>query len=102
HAGSAVRPASLPRYPWQRERHWIETGNSAAARDTFDAVLAAGAFQAQQCPLDLDLPRMERAWRALDAFAVASIVRTLRELDEFTRAGETHTASELLKGRGIR
>lgn len=81
------RIVSLPGYPFQRKRYWIEdtaprhTAQPAAA--TWPAVVAAGNRQADLVPIDLHLHTYPAKYAALDELATAYMIAALKALGAF-------------------
>ncbi len=58
--------------------------------------MAAGEYQAQQGPLNLNLETYSRREDVLGQLTTAYMVRALSSLGIFTRSGESHTIDSLL------
>jgi SAM-dependent methyltransferase/aryl carrier-like protein len=107
--GVARRKISLPTYPWQREKHWVESARqeeTAGCRQVepesgWAATVSAGRTQAAHAPLDLELSSYPVKWRVLERLSTVYIVKALRDLEVFSTAGETRTVAGLLSERGI-
>ncbi|RIL12528.1 polyketide synthase [bacterium] len=105
------RPITLPTYPWQREAYWLPEVRAAqqasdrsaapSASSLWRAAVGAGARQAAQAPLDLDLPGHADRWAALDALAIAHIAATLRGWGVFDSPGAVVTVDGLLTEHGL-
>ncbi|MCX7571066.1 amino acid adenylation domain-containing protein [Tumebacillus sp. DT12] len=97
------RVLSLPAYPWQRVRCWMDgcVSPERPAVPLWDLVLAKGAEQSEQAPLDLGLPEYasKRAW--LDRLTNAYVIATLRKLEVFAQAGEELAVEEILATKGL-
>ena len=94
------RNLALPTYPWQHERYWSPAATSAAATTPDLNVLwtlasAAASAQAEQGPLDLAAASYAVRWQVLNRLADAYIVRTIRELGLFQKAGQRHRAEDV-------
>src|SRR5690606_19051856 len=97
------RKVSIPTYPWEGGRYWIETARSSHPKSepVWDRVIEAGLRQSQQGPLNLAAQTFSAKWDVLERLTRAYIIKTLRELDVFTRAGEQHTVASLIESRQI-
>ena len=87
-AGTPKRRISVPTYPWQHRRFWLEHASPSGRRSVptlpSDAAWAelvdAGRRQEASGPLDLALPSFPDRWRALSTLTTAMIATTLRAL----------------------
>jgi len=102
------RKLALPTYPFERQRYWIEAAEAPAPEATpadpasvWERAEAAGTQQAAQAPLDLSISSYGAKWQSLNRLAVAFMVRTLRSLGAFVRAGERAHVESLLASRGV-
>ena len=98
------RKLTLPTYPWENDRYWSASAGRSArpvSGDPWPAVAAAARLQSEQGPLDLRVETYGERWQLLDRLADAYIVRALRELGLFGRAGELHTVAALIERHGI-
>lgn len=99
------RRVPIQTYPWQRERYWARNAAPSrlppAANMLWDALLEAGRQQEQHGPLDLRLETYPDKWEQLERLSAAYIVRALRELGVYARAGESHSAASLISGYGL-
>jgi len=93
---------TVPTYPFQRERYWIEGASPARPaaavpiEDSWTAALAAARRQAREGPLDLAPSTYPEKWRCLDRLAAAHVVEALRRLGAFSEAGESRDLEGLL------
>jgi len=105
HRDQPHRRVPLPTYPFERQRYWAPSAAGAASLPSiesgWDRALAAAERQAQQGPLDLHLPTYPAKWECLNRLAIAYILRTLRDLGAYRRAGEVHHAADLVAAHGI-
>ncbi|WP_129674292.1 type I polyketide synthase [Candidatus Chloroploca sp. Khr17] len=95
---------SVPTYPWENDRYWAVATRATQrnhAVEPWPVIAAAALAQAEQGPLDLRVETYGERWALLDQLADAYIVRALRSLGLFTRAGETHTVAELVEHHRI-
>ena len=101
HRGLSRRTVTLPTYPFQRSRHWVEMGRERPDGRTptpavvRDAVTTAGRRQMDQAPLDLALASYPAKWAALNRLATAYIAAAFAELGCFTHTGSRHTFDAL-------
>jgi acyl transferase domain-containing protein/SAM-dependent methyltransferase/acyl carrier protein len=97
---------SLPTYPFERRRYWLESASEPAANQPDDekdwqAITDSASFQARQGRLDLNVARYAERWDWLDRLTSGYIVRTLSGLGGFKRSGERHSAQSLMAQCGI-
>jgi SAM-dependent methyltransferase len=101
HRGLSRRTVTLPTYPFQRGRHWVETAaarrrdRSATPAVVRDAVTVAGRRQMDQAPLDLALASYPAKWRALNRLATGYVAAAFAELGCFATAGARHRLDDL-------
>lgn len=116
---------AVPTYPFQRKRYWFDQNRTAADRVSADGghtepparpgslpsgnldtaswskIVAAGQRQAAQVPIDLALATYADRWKLLDELTTRYIIRTLRDLGIFCRAGEVLTVDDLVQTAGL-
>jgi acyl transferase domain-containing protein/SAM-dependent methyltransferase/acyl carrier protein len=97
---------ALPTYPFQRQRYWIENkGNQLAAVEAeparWERAVQAGRRQANFTPFDLAIESFPAKWSSLGSLAQAYIIKALRDLGAFRRAGESRTAQEIVESSGV-
>jgi acyl transferase domain-containing protein/SAM-dependent methyltransferase len=97
------RRVSLPTYPFERARYWLEETTPAATADVgvWDAVVTAGGLEAGRGPLELEPASLAERAATLDRLAVASMARAFRELGAFTTPGGTRNADDLVRDLGV-
>jgi acyl transferase domain-containing protein/predicted O-methyltransferase YrrM len=98
------RRVSLPTYPFQRKRHWIDAVSSAAPGAALDLwAVADDALQreAERGPVDLNAASYPAKWQTLAQLTDAQIWHTLRELGVFAAANEAHSLDSLVARAGI-
>ena len=103
------RKVTLPTYPFQRQRYWIETSSesrlvtqtSVERATIWDKALAAGRYQAEQAPLDLALSSYGAKWEVLNRLATTFMIATLRSFGAFARAGESASVESLIAAHRI-
>jgi acyl transferase domain-containing protein/SAM-dependent methyltransferase len=99
------RLATLPGYPFERQRFWFETatpGSDQPSATRWPAVVGAAAWQANQVPIDLNLHTYEAKYAALDRLCTAYIIRALRSLGAFAAAGQELRPDDLVGRMGVR
>jgi len=104
--GCARRRLSLPTYPFQRRRYWIERSSASFAAQpdparSWAAAAAAGLRQSRATPLQVNLSTYAEKWRCLDDLTTAHAAHTLRSLGAFARDGEDHDPDSLIAQLGI-
>ncbi len=102
--GRHRRRMAFPTYPFQRKRHWIEVGASAAAigsAERWARIADALDRQARRAPLDLDVASYPAKYAALARVTRAHAVATLRDAGLFTTTGERHNVDGVLAKAGI-
>jgi acyl transferase domain-containing protein/SAM-dependent methyltransferase/acyl carrier protein len=100
------RRLSLPTYPFQRERHWIDqkprkSRGSAPPPDVWKLAVERASRQAEHVPIDMDLNGFVAKWEALEGLTEARIIHALREFGLFLREGERHSVEDALRSAGI-
>ena len=102
--GEGCRVASLPTYPFQRRRHWVDAVNLNAARPSPDRwAMLSGAMdrQSERGPLDLNAASYRDKYECLARLTSAHAIATLRDAGLFGRAGEKHCVDAVLEAAGI-
>jgi len=97
HRGHARARLSLPTYPFERQRHWIETRRTHVppAASRWERATEAARRQASVGPLDLALPTYADKWARLDEIAIACMARVLRAAGIFGVPGESLRAEDV-------
>lgn len=92
---------SIPTYPWTRQRYWVDVQSpkpSAASRlPSWQAAVEAGDYAAGRAPLDLALDSHPARWDALNRLSIAYMVQALRQMEFFTKPGDTFSAESILE-----
>ncbi len=93
------RRVSLPTYPFERERFWIETSTSGseAFEAARDAAIRAAASGAEELALSYRVK-----WAALDRLSSAYLSRVFQDLGWFRHAGEEASLDDIVRGAEIR
>jgi acyl transferase domain-containing protein/SAM-dependent methyltransferase len=86
--GRAFRKVSLPGYPFERRRYWLEQAGPVADR-VAEAMKAAAADQAGLVPVGLDVGRIAERQVGMNRWALALIFATLRKLGCFENGAAT-------------
>jgi acyl transferase domain-containing protein/NAD(P)-dependent dehydrogenase (short-subunit alcohol dehydrogenase family)/SAM-dependent methyltransferase/acyl carrier protein len=97
---AAIRPArrvSLPTYPFERRRYWIEQ----AVVQPWPGAIEAARTQSLRIAPELHPETYPAKWQALGSIATASIVQALADLGVPLRPEERYTADSLIKSGGI-
>ncbi len=100
------RVVTLPGYPFERKRFWFETETIAKADQSeparWQSVVAAGAAQASQVPIDLNVHTYHAKHESLDRLSTAYIIDALRSLGAFTAAGQALASDDFVSRLGVR
>ena len=91
---------TLPTYPFQRQRYWIDDETPMPMRDeaaVFARVEEAGRQQSLVGPFDLNLPAYEERERYLDRLTTHFVIAALRRFGVFGQAKEQHSVASLLE-----
>jgi len=102
--GQPQRRTSLPSYPFQRKRHWVEGIGSVSAHSAVDfwsPIERTLEREAGRGPLDLDAASYPAKWQTLARLTDAQILHTLRELGVFAQVNDSHTLDSLISVAGI-
>ena len=95
------RRVSLPTYPFQRKRHWIDAISSAASPraglDLWTAATRALDREAERGPFDLNRASYPRQVAHLARLTDAQIWHTLRELGAFKNQASGTTVDSLVE-----
>lgn len=95
---------ALPTYPWEHKSYWWKSEITRASLDSapvWETAVAAGARQAQQAPLGLEISTFNARWNALNRLTAAYIANTLCDLSAFQLPGERQTVQSLLQHYAI-
>jgi SAM-dependent methyltransferase len=99
------RKVALPTYPFQRERYWVNLKQKSEAQqervEHWERALAAGRRQADFAPMDLRIDSFPAKWASLEQLSLKYMSQTLRQFGLYGRAGETHTATDVVAAAGI-
>lgn len=103
HAVAGHRPylkLPLPGYPFQRKRFWF---NDGLGRDEgrVAAIAQAAADQASSIPIELPTAGIAEGLNALNHWATALILATLKELGCWQSGDNTVTAEALIREHGV-
>jgi acyl transferase domain-containing protein/SAM-dependent methyltransferase/acyl carrier protein len=91
---------ALPGYPFQRERFWFNDGLQQEA-ETGAAMAQAAAVQAAMIPVGLPVAHIGPGLDALNRWAAALMLTTLRELGCFEGSGDRIHAHALVARQGV-
>ncbi|GCE51339.1 type I polyketide synthase [Thermosporothrix hazakensis] len=100
---STERFVSLPTYPWQRQRYWIQEQPSHPFQPSqeqsgsWESLVQLARRQELQAPLDLNLTSYPARWEFTRRLASAFALQTLHDLGIFTQAGEQYTVEALIQ-----
>ena len=101
------RLISVPSYPFQRKRHWIDpkvASPSPAGRTTqqrwqhIDRIMDR---HAESGPLNLHVESYPEKWDCLTRLTRAHAIDVLRRAQLFMKAGERHTLEAVMSAAGI-
>jgi len=97
------RKVSLPTYPFERERYWVDAAPASAPARTnaAEAALAAAKVQSLQGPLDFAIGTFPAKWALLERITTAYEIAALRTLGAFAQAGERAAVEALRQRLGI-
>jgi acyl transferase domain-containing protein/SAM-dependent methyltransferase len=95
--GHAGRKVTLPTYPFEEERYWIDARPALAStcESAWEAVARAGRLQSGQGPLDLPLATFPAKWALLERLTTAYEITALRRLGAFSAPRERATVEGL-------
>jgi acyl transferase domain-containing protein/SAM-dependent methyltransferase len=96
----AIRPGrrvSLPSYPFERRRYWIEQ----SVVQPWPGAIEAARVQSLRIAPELHPADYPAKWKALGSIATASIIQAFADLGVPLRAGERYTLDSLIKNGGI-
>jgi len=103
-SGGAWRPETVPTYPFERRRHWIDAPDAEtrfSAIERWDAVVAASRRQAEQAPLSYRADSIAETWSLLARLTWAHAAEILRRLGAFDDAPTGRSVDEVLERAGI-
>jgi SAM-dependent methyltransferase len=94
---------SLPTYPFERQRYWLETPSEPPIdpESSWNGIREAAVRQSGRARLDLDLASYTKRWELMDRLSSAYIRRTLADLGAFRDARECHSVESLQQACGI-
>lgn len=103
HGARSRHLVSLPTYPFQRERYWPDStpAPSFGKRPRWESVVHRGHWQAEQTPIDVNLPAYLETMSTLNGVAGEYIRKTLREAGVFVISGETRSLADVAAGLGV-
>ena len=93
---------TLPTYPFQRQRYWVETHQPQPlvqrqnSLPLWESLVEAGRNQSQQGPLDLDLHTRSSKSHTLDRLTTAYVINALQVLGAYSQSGESHSVESIL------
>jgi SAM-dependent methyltransferase/acyl carrier protein len=105
--GIARRRVALPRYPFQRKRHWVDGIGAFApsagisGQESWQRLHQALDRQAQRGPLDLNVTSYPQKWDCLARVNRGHAVQVLREAGLFTEPGERRSLDQVMTRTGI-
>lgn len=94
------RKLPLPGYPFQRKRFWFNDG-SYGDEGRVAAMAQAAADQALSIPIELSTAGIAEGLNALDRWATALILATLKDLGCWQGGDNTVTAEALIREHGV-
>jgi acyl transferase domain-containing protein/SAM-dependent methyltransferase len=101
-SGGRRRKVSLPTYPFERERYWLDLPDRPTADEpVWDRAVQACRRQSHEGPLDLNIGSFPGKWAILERLTLAYQVLALREMGLFLQAGECWTVERLLGRCGV-
>ncbi|MBV8587065.1 MAG: acyltransferase domain-containing protein, partial [Verrucomicrobia bacterium] len=101
------RPLTLPSYPFQRSRYWLDSGSARPKAPRFDpdaswrAARKAALRQSQQTPIGVNAETYPEKWGCLDRLTTAHAAAALRALGAFVTPGEAHDADSIIECFGV-
>ncbi|MBI2374777.1 MAG: methyltransferase [Deltaproteobacteria bacterium] len=95
------RLTTLPTYPFERSSFWRDSAEREGVDGAWNAAVDAGARQAGQCPVELDLRSYSTRWEVLEHLSTAYMIRALEELRAFERIRGAFSIAELSTAAGI-
>ena len=101
-SGGRRRKVSLPTYPFERERYWLDFPDRPTADEpVWDGAVQACRRQSHEGPLDLNIGSFPGKWAILERLTTAYQVLALREMGVFLKADECWTVEGLLARCGV-
>lgn len=96
---------TLPTYPFQREKYWLEISEHPSRHirsakkpaAIWEDVISKGRRQALQIPVDLELQAYESKWQIMDRLAISYIQKTFYDKGLFHQSGEAQTLDSLMR-----
>jgi acyl transferase domain-containing protein/SAM-dependent methyltransferase len=94
------RKLSLPGYPFQRKHYWFDDG-MRSDQNVSARMAEAAADQSAMVPISLDVNRIPERQIAVNGWATALILTTLKEFGCFRSGVESVTAESLIQNHGV-
>ncbi len=92
---------ALPTYPFERQRYWPASRDGNSSERVWQRSTAAALEQSTLAPIEMHVESFRAKWECLRRLTIAEILKTLRELGEFSKAGTRHDAQSLTASCGI-
>lgn len=97
--------ATLPTYPFERERYWFSESEPAPevadARTAVTELICAAREQSKLVPVNFNIFAYPEKWRFLDALTTAQIIGTLLDFGIFTGPDDNRSLEDVMAACGI-
>lgn len=92
---------ALPTYPFERQRHWLASGDEDSSLRIWQAAVGGALTQSSLVPIGVDVESFPAKWEALQRWSLAEIAQSLRGVGAFAQPGAWCDAQSLVAHCGI-